>query len=105
MHECVEVEGGLLKRSSAELSWTIAAYIEVSIARRRVVKIEVCQHESLKPLGDLEAFATKLSGQSFADELEATSTIWRMISEAYAEWRRDFELIIKPGSLSLTIYM
>jgi len=105
MHECVEVEGGLLRRGSAELSWSIAAYIEVSIARGRAVKIEVCQHESLKPLGNLEALATKLSGQSFADELEVASTIWRMVSEVYAEWRRDFELLVKPGSVSLAIYM
>ncbi len=105
MHECIEVERGLFERKLSELSWGIAAYIELAIRSGKVERLEVCQHESFRPFEDLDNLVSVILQKSYSNELEALSSLWNLLTEVFPDWRRDFEIIIKPSSISITIYM
>ncbi|MEM1677633.1 MAG: hypothetical protein QXV81_07585 [Ignisphaera sp.] len=103
MHRCQSYRMDVFTEYEEEYTWGIALYIEVSIDHS-VNSVTVCQHPTLTVVQDLKQFVRSISGIR-GDEFTVAEDIAEMLDSVFSDWRKDFEVVLRRGSVLIIVYL
>lgn len=103
MHRCIAYRVDGFTEYEEEYAWGIALYIEVSISGD-ANSVTVCQHPTLTVVQDLKQFAKSISGVR-GDEFTVVKDVAEMLDSVFPDWRKDFEVVLRRGSVLIIVYL
>uniref|UniRef100_A0A7C5TGR9 Uncharacterized protein n=1 Tax=Ignisphaera aggregans TaxID=334771 RepID=A0A7C5TGR9_9CREN len=103
MHRCISFTSIGFSTHGAEYPWDIALYIEIKIDRV-VVEIDVCQHPTYIAIEDLKKFIEEISKLK-GSEIDVIRDVAVLLDTLFPDWRKSFEILIRRGSIYITIYI
>jgi hypothetical protein len=103
MHRCISFTSIGLSTYDSEYPWDIALYIEIKVDKA-VEKVDACQHPTYIVIENLKKFAEEISRLK-GDELDIARDVSLMLNAVFPDWRKSFEILIRKGSIYITIYI
>lgn len=102
MHKCLAYSELAVKVFDEEHPWGMALYVELRLSPRR--EVIVCRHPSYTAIEDLRGFAEEVYNVGGGD-IDALVEIAKILDDVFPSWRKDFEVVIRRGFVSVSVYL
>lgn len=104
MHICLKYESPTGRSiEESELSWSIALYLYISLERKSIQSIEICQHSTYRMVEDPYKLLDNILSISFQDSIDLAFKVIKILDDFISEeWRYIFEIIIRNNEIQIT---
>lgn len=102
MHKCVSYSLSGSRNFEEEYPWSLALYIELNLGKDK--EVVVCSHPTYIIVSDLLGLAKRIHSVE-GSELEYVQEISNLLDALVADWRKEFEIVIRRYFVAISIYL